>query len=135
METAQQQQQQQLQLQHQQLQQQQQQQLQQTIVMGPTPDPMFVTVPPRANRVIHSEAYIKYIESLQTGSHLAVNTCNNNWRRSLTHVTPQQVVTKTQLPEHWLGPNLRDQENVVQALCHLRNFMLDDVLQIQHSCT
>lgn len=131
-------QQQQLQLQQQQMQQQQQlqqqQQMQQTIVVGPTPDPMFVTVPPRANRVIHSEAYIKYIESLQTGSHLVVNTCNNNWRRSLTHVNPVQV-TKTQLPEHWLGPNLRDQGNVVQALCHLRNFMLDDVLQIQHSCT
>jgi len=117
-----------------QLQQQQQQQMQPTIVTGPLPEPMFVTVPPRANRVIHSEAYIKYIESLQTGSHLNVSTCNNNLRRSLTHLNPLQV-GKTQLPEHWLGPNVRDQENVVQALCHLRNFMLDDVLQIQHSCT
>lgn len=124
--------------QHQQQQQQHnQQQVQhqiQTIVSGPPPEPMFVTVPPRANRVIHSEAYIKYIEGLQTGSHLSVSASNNALRRSITHINPTQVV-KTQLPEHWLGPNLRDQENVVQALCHLRNFMLDDVLQIQRSCT
>ncbi|XP_064554339.1 protein polybromo-1 [Drosophila montana] len=124
------QQQQQLQLQQQQ---QHQQQQMQTIVTGPPLEPMFVTVPPRSNRVIHSEAYIKYIESLQTGSHLSVSVCNNNWRRSLTHLNPTQV-GKTHLPEHWLGPNVRDQENVVQALCHLRNFMLDDVLKIQRSC-
>lgn len=128
-----QQQQQQMQLQQHQQQHQPQHQMQ-TIVAGPPPEPMFVTVPPRANRVIHSEAYIKYIESLQTGSHLSVSTSNNTWRRSLTHINPTQV-GKTQLPEHWLGPNLRDQENVVQALCHLRNFMLDDVLEIQRSCT
>ncbi|EDV30236.1 uncharacterized protein Dana_GF23180 [Drosophila ananassae] len=108
---------------------------QQTLVLGPPPEPLFVTVPPRTTRVIHSEAYIKYIESLQTGSHLNVATCNNNWRRALTHVTPAQVVAKNPLPEHWLGPNLRDQGNVVQALCHLRNFMLDDVLQIRRSCS
>ncbi|XP_002020207.2 protein polybromo-1 [Drosophila persimilis] len=110
------------------------QQPQQTIVLGPPPEPMFVTVPPRTTRVIHSEAYIKYIESLQTGSHLNVAACNNNWRRALTHVTPAQVVPKVPLPEHWLGPNARDQDSVVQALCHLRNFMLDDVLQIRRSC-
>ncbi|XP_034113780.1 protein polybromo-1 [Drosophila albomicans] len=114
--------------------QQQQPHLHQTIIAGPPPEPMFVTVPPRSNRVIHSEAYIKYIESLQTGSHLNVATCNNNWRRSITHINPLQV-GKTQLAEHWLGPNVSDQENAVQALCHLRNFMLDDVLQIRHSCT
>ncbi|EDW84391.1 uncharacterized protein Dwil_GK13168 [Drosophila willistoni] len=106
----------------------------QTIVLGPPPEPMFVTVPPRNNRVIHSEAYIKYIEGLQTGSHLNVQASNTNWRRSLAHVTPSQVNGKLQLPEHWLGPNVRDQANVVQALCHLRNFMLDDVLLIRRSC-
>ncbi|ALC47662.1 polybromo [Drosophila busckii] len=105
----------------------------QTLIAGPPAEPMFVSVPPRANRVIHSEAYIKYIESLQTGAHLNVANCNHNWRRQITHVTPAQV-SKPQLPEHWLGPNVRDRENVVQALCHLRNFMLDDVLHIQRSC-
>ncbi|KAH8243896.1 hypothetical protein KR032_011238 [Drosophila birchii] len=126
--------QQQQQLHHQQQQQMHQHPQQQTIVLGPPPEPLFVTVPPRTTRVIHSEAYIKYIESLQTGSHLNVATCQNNWRRAMTHVTPAQVVAKAPLPEQWLGPNLRDQENVVQALCHLRNFMLDDVLQIRRSC-
>ncbi|XP_030370298.1 protein polybromo-1 [Scaptodrosophila lebanonensis] len=128
--------QQQLQMQQQQQQQQQQlqQQQQQSIVLGPPPEPMFVTVPPRAQRVIHSEAYIKYIDSLQSGSHLNVANCNNGWRKALSPVTPAQLV-KPQLPIHWLGPNAQaNGANVVQALCHLRNYMLDDVLQIRRNC-
>lgn len=30
------------------------------------PSPMFVTVPPRPQRLVHSDAYIKYIEGLTT---------------------------------------------------------------------
>lgn len=29
------------------------------IVAAPTPDPLFVSVPPRPQRVLHSDAYIK----------------------------------------------------------------------------
>uniref|UniRef100_A0A1B0G2F8 Polybromo-1 n=1 Tax=Glossina morsitans morsitans TaxID=37546 RepID=A0A1B0G2F8_GLOMM len=104
-------------------------------VFGPPPEPMFVTVPPRPQRVLHSEAYIKYISSLQ-GTTAQLNAQNSaNWKRALTPLTPSAITKPhTSLPSQWLGKYASTNgEDVVKALCHLRNFMMDDVLQIQRN--
>lgn len=109
-------------------------QMQYQQVLGPPPEPMFITVPPRPQRVLHSEAYIKYIASLQgtTNQQHAQNA--NNWKNALHPVTPAEVTTpKNLLPSQWLGKYATHQDDVVKALCHLRNFMMDDVLKIQRS--
>lgn len=104
-------------------------------VLGPPPEPMFITVPPRPQRVLHSEAYIKYIASLQgtTNQQHAQNA--SNWKKALSQVTPADLTKpKNLLPSQWLGKFApTNQDDVVKALCHLRNFMMDDVLQIQRS--
>lgn len=41
----------------------------------------------------------------------------------------------TKLPLNWIGQGAKDKpEEVVSALWKLREFMMKDVLQIQHSC-
>ncbi|XP_011198605.2 protein polybromo-1 [Bactrocera dorsalis] len=103
-------------------------------VLGPPPEPMFVTVPPRPQRVLHSEAYIKYIENLQNTSTAPQKP---TWKTAVKIATPSNVTTKpgTALPTNWLGRYAEGTtEDVVTALCHLRNFMMDDALQIKRSC-
>ncbi|KNC29730.1 hypothetical protein FF38_05210 [Lucilia cuprina] len=110
-------------------------QMQYSQVLGPPPEPMFITVPPRPQRVLHSEAYIKYITSLQGTTHQQHAQNAKNWKKALSTVTPMDVTKpKNLLPSQWLGKYApTNQEDVVKALCHLRNFMMDDVLQIQRS--
>lgn len=90
-------------------------------------EPIFVTVPPRPQRVLHSEAYIKYIEGLQNNSPHVVS-----WQKTLKPLTPANVGSKVNMPSHWLGNIAKtNPEHAVKALCHLRNFMVNDVLQLQ----
>ncbi|XP_037956696.1 protein polybromo-1 [Teleopsis dalmanni] len=103
----------------------------QAITHVPPPEPMFITVPPKPQRVLHSEAYIKYIEGLQ--GHNNLNTQMTS-KKAVTPIKPANI-SKVNLPTHWLGQYATENgDDVVQALCHLRNFMLDDVLQIQRNC-
>lgn len=110
-------------------------QMQYQPMLGPPPEPMFITVPPRPQRVLHSEAYIKYIASLQGTSHQQHAQTASNWKKAFNTITPADVKTpKNLLPSQWLGKYApTNQDDVVKALCHLRNFMMDDVLQIQRS--
>lgn len=111
----------------------QQIQYQQPQYIGPPPEPMFITVPPRPQKVLHSEAYIKYIESLQSNNYSAAQA-QASWRKIIKPATPAAVGSRI-LPKQWLGQYAEgNADDVVQALCHLRNFMVDDVLQIQRSC-
>lgn len=108
-----------------------------TVVQGQMPpEPMFVTVPPRPQKVLHSEAYIKYISSLQGSTSQANVQAMNNWKRTLTPVVPSAITkAPSSLPSQWLGRYANGSgEDVVKALCHLRNFMMNDVLQIQRNC-
>uniref|UniRef100_A0A182Q1C5 Polybromo-1 n=1 Tax=Anopheles farauti TaxID=69004 RepID=A0A182Q1C5_9DIPT len=89
-------------------------------------EPLFVTVPPRPQRVLHSEAYIKYIERLQQKA-----TYITPWQKTFT--AARETIPNTdvnRLPTQWLGKRAPDRpEAVVDALWQLRNFMMKEVIQ------
>lgn len=94
---------------------------------APPAEPLFVTVPPRPQRVLHSEAYIKYIEGLQNESRFITP-----WDKTLrtTRETAPTVDT-SKLPLHWLGPKSKEKsEDSINMLWKLRNYMMKDVLEI-----
>ncbi|XP_075148339.1 protein polybromo [Haematobia irritans] len=104
-------------------------------IYAPPPEPLFVTVPPRPQRVLHSEAYIKYISSLQGTTHQQNVQNSSNWKRALTPVTPAEITKpKNLMPSQWLGKYASSNlDDVVKSLCHMRNYMMNDVLQIQRA--
>lgn len=93
---------------------------------GRTLEPLFVTVPPRPQRLLHSEAYIKYIEGLTTESR---SICN--WDRQLKASQNNiDVPDIGRLPAHWLGNGVGNHGNILNALWTLRDFMFRDALGI-----
>uniref|UniRef100_A0A146KQX2 Protein polybromo-1 n=1 Tax=Lygus hesperus TaxID=30085 RepID=A0A146KQX2_LYGHE len=96
------------------------------------PDPLFISVPPRSQRLLHSDAYIKYIEGLNTE-----NRNVGNWEKQMKATqTNSEAVDSTRLPGHWLGnqrgssANNPNNPNVLTALWTLRDFMFRDALGI-----
>jgi protein polybromo-1 len=89
-------------------------------------EPLFVTVPPRPQRVLHSEAYIKYIEGLQNNSaHVG------QWTKTIKATRETLGDNPSRLPVHWLGERAKEKpEEVVDALWNLRNFMWRDALTL-----
>jgi len=90
---------------------------------------MFLSVPPRPQRVLHSEAYIRYIEGLNADQkHIT------NWERTL-HATPETCPApdpeKLAQVATWLGKRADQHDNVVAALWQLRNQLLKDTLCLQ----
>uniref|UniRef100_A0A8C9Y0D5 Protein polybromo-1 n=1 Tax=Sander lucioperca TaxID=283035 RepID=A0A8C9Y0D5_SANLU len=88
--------------------------------------PMFVAPPPKTQRVLHSEAYLKYIEGLNAES----NTVSN-WDQTLkaqrhAHLTKEQ---ESRLPAHWLKSK-GAHSTMADALWRLRDLMLRDSLNI-----
>lgn len=100
------------------------------VVQAPPAEPLFVTVPPRPQRVLHSEAYIKYIEGLQSTTRFITP-----WEKTLKasrETAPPPDATK--LPFHWLGPNAQEKsEDAINAIWKLRNFMMKDVITFNRS--
>lgn len=90
------------------------------------PEPLFVAVPPRPSRVLHSDAYLRYIEGLNVE-----NRYISNWDKQMS-ATPEntQIPEITKLPAEWLGNGVGNHGNVVNALWTLRNMMMRDVLAI-----
>ncbi|KAK0181294.1 hypothetical protein PV327_003587 [Microctonus hyperodae] len=90
------------------------------------PDPLFIAVPPRPSRVLHSDAYLRYIEGLNVE-----NRYISNWDKQM-NATPDntQIPDVTKLPAEWLGNGVGNHGNVVNALWTLRNMMMRDVLAI-----
>ncbi|CAH0559025.1 unnamed protein product [Brassicogethes aeneus] len=89
-------------------------------------EPMFITVPPRPQRVLHSEAYIKYIEGLQ-----AENKHITQWERTLTATQENSTapdIDKINQVSTWLGRKADQHDNVVAAIWTLRNQLLKDTL-------
>ncbi|PNF18061.1 Protein polybromo-1 [Cryptotermes secundus] len=89
-------------------------------------EPLFISVPPRPQRLLHSEAYIKYIEGLQADSkHIS------HWDKHLK-ATPDNtaIPDPSRLPAHWLGNGVGNHGNIVNALWTLRDFMMRDALGI-----
>lgn len=99
-------------------------------MQAPPAEPLFITVPPRPQRVLHSEAYIKYIEGLQQNSRFI-----SPWEKTLkatreTAPTPDS----SKLPFHWLGPNLREKsEDAIDCLWKLRKHMMKDITTLDLS--
>ncbi|XP_041836272.1 polybromo 1, like isoform X3 [Melanotaenia boesemani] len=89
--------------------------------------PMFVAPPPKTQRVLHSEAYLKYIEGLNSESSTV-----SKWDQMLkaqrrdAHLTKEQ---ESRLPVHWLKSK-GAHTTMVDALWRLRDLMLRDSLNI-----
>merc|ERR1719350_147377 len=89
-------------------------------------EPLFHSVPPRPQRLLHSEAYIKYIEGLNKDSR---SMCN--WDRQL-NVTQEMVrgQDEAKLPVSWLAGNTGEHATSTEALWALRDFMLQEALGV-----
>ncbi|XP_077458772.1 protein polybromo-1-like isoform X3 [Stigmatopora argus] len=89
--------------------------------------PMFVAPPPKTQRLLHSEAYLKYIEGLNADSSTV-----SKWEQTLkaqrrdTHMTKEQ---ESRLPAHWLKSK-GAHTTMTDALWRLRDLMLRDSLNI-----
>ncbi|KAI3370004.1 hypothetical protein L3Q82_024808, partial [Scortum barcoo] len=95
--------------------------------MQPT-TPMFVAPPPKTQRVLHSEAYLKYIEGLNSESNTVSKwdqTLRGAQRRD-AHLTKEQ---ESRLPAHWLKSK-GAHTTMADALWRLRDLMLRDSLNI-----
>ena len=85
-------------------------------------EPMFHTVPPRPQRLLHSEAYIRYIEGLNTDSK---TMCN--WDKQLGATKTNTKTDEAKLPAHWLADN-GEHGTSLDALWALRDFLMCDSL-------
>lgn len=91
-----------------------------------TVDPLFLAPPPKTQRLLHSEAYIRYIEGLQPD-----NKSVSNWDSHLSAAQENTPLSDSgRLPVHWLGNGVGNHGNVVNALWALRDFMMKDALNI-----
>merc|ERR1719340_420356 len=89
-------------------------------------EPLFHSVPPRPQRLLHSEAYIKYIEGLNKDSR---SMCN--WDKQLN--ASQEAVRppdESKLPVSWLAGNTGEHATSMDALWALRDFMLQEALGV-----
>ncbi|XP_020484660.1 polybromo 1, like isoform X2 [Labrus bergylta] len=89
--------------------------------------PMFVAPPPKTQRVLHSEAYLKYIEGLNSESSTV-----SKWDQTLRAQRRDAYLTKEQesrLPAHWLKSK-GAHTTMADALWRLRDLMLRDSLNI-----
>ncbi|XP_068598056.1 protein polybromo-1-like [Brachionichthys hirsutus] len=89
--------------------------------------PMFVAPPPKTQRVLHSEAYLKYIEGLN-----AESSTVSKWDQMLKAQRRDAPLTKEQesrLPVHWLKSK-GAHTTMADALWRLRDLMLRDSLNI-----
>ncbi|BES94930.1 BAH [Nesidiocoris tenuis] len=95
------------------------------------PDPLFIAVPPRPQRLLHSDVYIKYIEGLTSE-----NRNVSNWEKQMKATqTTTEVTDTSRLPAHWLGNKYsankdKDKENLLTALWTLRDHMFRDAVGI-----
>ncbi|XP_075039190.1 protein polybromo-1 isoform X2 [Mixophyes fleayi] len=106
-----------------------QNQVSQPVMQQPS-TPVFVAPPPRTQRVLHSEAYLKYIEGLT-----AESNCISKWDKTLSarrrdvHLSKEQ---ESRLPSHWLKSK-GAHTTMANALWRLRDLMLRDTLNIRQA--
>ncbi|XP_071960980.1 protein polybromo-1-like isoform X2 [Antedon mediterranea] len=96
----------------------------------PPPQPMFVAPPPKTQRLLHSEAYIRYIEGLTPNK-----TSVGDWERNL-YIRPEHVPptsdNRGRNVSQWLENKPADGD-VTKALWKLRDYMLNDALRIDRT--
>ncbi|XP_029455309.1 protein polybromo-1 isoform X5 [Rhinatrema bivittatum] len=99
-------------------------------VMQQPSTPMFVAPPPKTQRLLHSEAYLKYIEGLSAESNSI-----SKWDQTLSarrrdvHLSKEQ---ESRLPSHWLKSK-GAHTTMADALWRLRDLMLRDTLNIRQA--
>lgn len=98
-----------------------------TVVRSQAPEPVFVAPPSsvHARRVLHSEAYLRYIESMSSSRQRSVS----KWDASLsTNARNAQPNAARPPPTHWIrearGRPITREEDVVRALWRLREELL-----------
>ncbi|XP_044203837.1 protein polybromo-1-like isoform X4 [Thunnus albacares] len=92
--------------------------------------PMFVSPPAKSQRLLHSEAYLKYIEGLT-----AESSTISKWDQALSVQKQDVRLTKEQesrLPSHWLKSK-GAHKTMADALWRLRDLMLRDTLNIRQT--
>ncbi|XP_058416787.1 protein polybromo-1 isoform X14 [Diceros bicornis minor] len=99
------------------------------IIQQPT-TPMFVAPPPKTQRLLHSEAYLKYIEGLSAESN-SISKWDQTLaaRRRDVHLSKEQ---ESRLPSHWLKSK-GAHTTMADALWRLRDLMLRDTLNIRQA--
>ncbi|KAI5607049.1 protein polybromo-1 isoform X3 [Silurus asotus] len=92
--------------------------------------PIFVAPPPKPQRLLHSEAYLRYIEGLS-----AESSTVSKWDQTLSARRKDVRLTKEQesrLPTHWLKSK-GAHSTMADALWRLRDLMLRDTLNIRQT--
>ncbi|XP_056294484.1 protein polybromo-1-like isoform X4 [Pseudoliparis swirei] len=92
--------------------------------------PMFVSPPAKSQRLLHSEAYLRYIEGLS-----AESSTISKWDQALSVQKQDVRLTKEQesrLPSHWLKSK-GAHKTMADALWRLRDLMLRDTLNIRQT--
>uniref|UniRef100_A0A3Q1F899 Protein polybromo-1 n=1 Tax=Acanthochromis polyacanthus TaxID=80966 RepID=A0A3Q1F899_9TELE len=90
--------------------------------------PVFVSPPAKSQRLLHSEAYLRYIEGLT-----AESSTISKWDQALSVQRQDVRLTKEQesrLPSHWLKSK-GAHKTMADALWRLRDLMLRDTLNIR----
>lgn len=97
----------------------------------PPPQPMFVTPPAKTQRLLHSEAYIRYIEGLNSNSDSI-----SDWRKNLSAKEEQCNLSdqqKARLPAHWFANGVGRDGDVVKAMWKLRDLLMQDTLRMSQN--
>ncbi|KAM8916386.1 protein polybromo-1-like isoform 4-T4 [Spinachia spinachia] len=92
--------------------------------------PMFVSPPAKSQRLLHSEAYLRYIEGLTADS-----ATISKWDQAISVQKQDVRLTKEQesrLPSHWLMSK-GAHKTMADALWRLRDLMLRDTLNIRQT--
>ncbi|XP_010775835.1 protein polybromo-1 isoform X3 [Notothenia coriiceps] len=92
--------------------------------------PMFVSPPAKSQRLLHSEAYLRYIEGLT-----AESSTISKWDHALSVQKQDVRLSKEQesrLPSHWLKSK-GAHKTMADALWRLRDLMLRDTLNIRQT--
>nr|CAC70156.1 polybromodomain protein [Brugia malayi] len=103
-----------------------------TIVQAPKPaQPIFVAPPNtvQIKRVMHSEVYLKYIESLSSSQQKTVSKYSRSLLANQRNTTPSQKISTTQWLKEAKDNGVRDEE-VVKALWRLRDALLESTVNI-----
>lgn len=102
--------------------------------MPKPPATAVVTCPPRTQRLVHSEAYLRYIENLKPESPF-ISDWPKQLKASMTNTTTANNGNNSSrtLPSNWLlngSPGLYN--SVHEALWSMRDNMWSDVIRIRN---
>merc|ERR1711935_210981 len=110
-------------------------QVQQQVQVAPPPPPRphqeiqsrttgpFVTHPPKPTRVLHLEAYLRYMDGLDNG-----RPVQSKWDRLIARCHPGNVPNMN-LPVHWLNSK-GSHQSMKSALVQMKNVLLRDAINI-----